>query len=237
MLSRRSFLAAAGSSLIVQSLYPPSAGAADSVPSALDHVILGCNDLDRGISFVEQRSGLRAEFGGVHPGQGTRNALLRLGERRYLEIMAPDPKQNAIKRFPAIASMTEPRLLAWATHPASVDALAKHLREVGISFQGPSDGSRQRPNGTTLRWKTLTLNDDRHGLLPFFIEWNPDSIHPSVDAPKGCLLVSFRVLAPQPGELAKTFAVLNVDATVERSDKPQLRARITGPKGEIDATS
>ena len=62
----------------------------------LDHIILGCRDLLEGIAYVENLSGYRAAFGGSHPGRGTRNALLRIGQESYLEILAADPEQNGL---------------------------------------------------------------------------------------------------------------------------------------------
>ena len=234
MPSRRCFLAATGAALTA----PRIAFSAEQVPTLLDHIVLGCNDLDRGIAFVEAHAGLRAAFGGVHPGRGTQNALLSLGERRYLEIIAPDPKQTSLKtHFGDLKSISEPRLVGWAAHPPDAEALAKHLRDAGIGFEGPAAGSRQRPDGKLLRWKALDLTDNHHGLLPFFIEWSADSLHPSADAPKGCRLAHFSILTPQPDELAKTVRLLEIDVAVERSTKSQLRATITGPKGQLVVTS
>ena len=199
----------------------------------LDHIIIGCNDLDAGIDFVKEGTGVRAKLGGVHPGRGTRNALLSLGERRYLEIIAPDSSQGSIVHFPQILGMKEPRLIGWAVHPPDLAATAKLLHENKIAFKGPDDGSRARADGTVLNWKTINLADDRHGLLPFFIEWSADTEHPSKDTSAHCTLEYFQIMSADPDELSSTFKKMGLDLPVQRSDKPRLRALISGPKGDI----
>jgi hypothetical protein len=237
-LPRRIFLALTGAALAVPSLsWAADDAEEDEVPALLDHILLGCNDLDLGMELVEQNTGVRPAIGGVHPGRGTRNALLSLGERRYLEIIAPDPAQQKIVHFPQIREMKEPRLIGWAVHPPDIAATAKLLRDNQVAFQGPDDGSRKRPDGRVLHWKTINLADDRHGILPFFIEWSADSVHPSNDAPKGCHLDYFTVMAVDPAELSQVFQRIGVEATVERSDRDRLRAHITGPKGELGLSS
>lgn len=213
------------------------------VPPLLDHILLGCSELQRGIEFVEQRTGVRAAMGGVHPGRGTQNALLSLGTRRYLEIIAPDPAQhtkNPLADNPLAAklqSLTEPRLVGWAAHPRNIDALAAQLRQEGIEATGPTPGARQRPDGKTLHWQTLNLKDDLNGLLPFFIEWAADSLHPSEDAPPGCQPLCLELLTPDPAGLSKLASKLSLDAPIAGGASPQLHAMIQGPKGSLSVTS
>jgi len=233
-LSRRSFLALTGATLAVPRIsWAENDEEDDEVPALLDHIILGCNDLDKGIEFVHDGTGVRAAMGGVHPGRGTRNALLSLGERRYLEIIAPDPAQDKIVHFPQVREMTEPRLIGWAVHPLDIAATARQLRENRIAFQGPDDGSRKRPDGRILNWKTVNLDDDRRGLLPFFIEWSTDSVHPSKDAPAHCILDYFQIMSADPEELSATLKRIGIDFPVQRSDKARLHALISGPKGDL----
>jgi len=233
---RRKFLALASGALAVPSIsLAESAEDADDddVPTLLDHILLGCNDLDRGIEMVEEATGVRPATGGVHPGRGTRNALLSLGERRYLEVIAPDPAQSEIVHYPQLRSMTDPRLIGWAVHPPDIAAVAKQLRKNKVEFKGPDDGSRKRPDGRVLNWKTINLADDRHGLLPFFIEWSADSVHPSKDAPAKCTLDYFEVMSADPEELAAALKRIGLDLPVQRSDKARLHALISGPKGNV----
>jgi hypothetical protein len=232
-VSRRLFLTLTGATLLA----PTISFGEDDVPAVLDHILLGCNDLDTGIAFVQNNAGVRAAVGGVHPGRGTRNALLSLGERQYLEIIAPDPHQPGAKDTLGLRLLTQPKLVGWAAHPGDLEAFAKKLREAGVAFEGPTPGSRARPDGRVLHWKTINLADDHHGLLPFLIEWSADSPHPSTDAPKGCSLDYFEVNSTNPEELTQLIQKIGIDLPVEHSDKSRLRALFTGPKGDLGVTS
>jgi hypothetical protein len=239
MISRREFLVISGGALAAQSLLADAAADAEgkAVPALLDHILLGCNDLDGGIAFVEQQTGVRAAFGGVHPGRGTRNALLSLGERRYLEIIAPDPEQTDVPDSYGLRMLNEPRLVTWAAHPGDIKALAARLVKAGVAAEGPTPGSRKRPDGQVLQWQTLNLKDNADGLLPFFIEWSASSLHPSADSPKGCSVQSFEAVTPDVDGLRAMAKQLHLDVAIAKAEKAQLRAVIAGPRGELKLTS
>jgi catechol 2,3-dioxygenase-like lactoylglutathione lyase family enzyme len=205
--------------------------------TGLDHIILGIDDLDRGVAWVEQRTGVRAVFGGVHPGRGTRNALIALGPSSYLEILAPDPQQSSPTWFTQLLTLPDPRLLAWAVHAPDLAALAQVAVAAGFPIDGPHDGARSRPDGKVLRWKLFHLHDDRGGLLPFFIEWSHDSLHPAADAPSGCRLERFHLQSPDAQDLARACQILAVEVAIEPGVKPLMIARLASPKGEVELTS
>lgn len=234
MISRREFviIAAAASTMA------PSLFATEKVPTMLDHLLLGCSDLDEGIAFVEKHTGVRAAVGGVHPGRGTRNALLALGMLHYLEIIAPDPAQTEVPKVRAelpalLKQLVSPKLVDWAVHTSDIVGVAERWKKAGIAFQGPTPGSRARPDGKMLHWQTLNVEDDHNGLIPFFIQWGAETVHPSVDAPKGCTLESFSVVTPEQPAMAAEFQTLGIDAEVARGKPAHLWAKIVGPNGPL----
>jgi hypothetical protein len=232
--SRRSFCVSSACLLAV-----PAAtwAAAARVPKNLDHIILGCNDLDTGVEYVYQKLGVRAAAGGVHPGAGTKNALLSLGNLRYLEIIAPDPLQSASTDPRQVADLKSPALVGWAIHRHDVDDFAAVLHAADVQTEGPKPGSRKRPDGTTLTWKSLGLQDDSNGILPFFIEWGAGSLHPSADAPQGCRLTQLEIGSPDPSSVKSLVEKLQLDVRVARAEMLQLNATIAGPKGTLSLQS
>jgi hypothetical protein len=229
-ISRRAFSGSAIALLAAPVFARSSTG---RVPKTLDHIILGCTDLDSGIEFVFLHLGVRAIPGGVHPGAGTKNALLSLGTRRYLEIMAPDPLQPNAADPRNLRTLERPALVGWAEHRDHLDEFAGALRVAGVDYVGPVPGSRQRPDGSVLNWNSLPLKEDEHGILPFFIEWGASSAHPSLDSPKGCAIDSLEITTPDRASLDALSKTLDLDVAIGQSKTPRLMARLHGPSGNL----
>jgi Glyoxalase-like domain len=215
-----------------------STGSAVPMRTALDHLLLGVADLDRGIAWIERLTGVKAAVGGSHPGRGTRNALISFGTRQYLEIIGPDPVQTGVTDNLGLASLTEPRLINWAAATRDIDGLAARARQAGREVFGPRDGSRVRPDGRTLKWRTLgvasTLKRGVVDPIPFFIEWDPASRHPSEDSPTGCTLESLRVAYPTPADVVAALSPFDVEPDVAQSPNAALIAALKTPKGVIE---
>jgi len=200
---------------------------------AFDHILLGAPDLEVGIRWVEERTGVRAKFGGNHPGRGTRNALLALGAGHYLEIIAPDPAQATAPDERGLKELSSPRIIQWAIHSEDLAAAKSAAAAAGIKTIGPEPGSRRRPDGKTLRWQVLGI-EQTTPLVPFFIRWEPDSPHPSSDAPQLGTAQSLSFETPQPGELRRILHATGITADIRQSKSPRIVLRVHTPRGEIE---
>ncbi|HJU65606.1 MAG TPA: VOC family protein [Gemmatimonadaceae bacterium] len=202
----------------------------------IDHIVYAAPDLDQAVARVERLLGVRATAGGSHPGLGTRNALISLGPRVYLEIIAPDPAQPAPPqpRVFGIDSLAEPRLVRWVAAGTDLATIVRHARTVGVDLGDVSAGSRRRPDGVQLTWQLtdpgVVLGD---GLVPFFIDW-ANTPHPAASAAKGATLVELRVEHPEPERINGIYRTLGLPITVRRGAAARLVAVIDGPRGRIE---
>jgi hypothetical protein len=199
-----------------------------------DHFLLGCSSLDAGIQFIKDKTGIEALKGGKHPHIGTHNALLSLGEKVYLEIIAPDPEaKSLINEYAFLKEMSAPALIMWAARTDNMDDLLKRVQQAGYKNSGISPGSRQRADGTVLKWRSLSVETGINSVVPFFIEWDKSSRHPSIDSPKGCSVDNFEIEYPEPEKLKAVFTQLQIDVPLKKGIKASLQLKINSPKGTI----
>lgn len=207
--------------------------------AVLDHLLIGAPDLDQGIAWLEERTGVRAIPGGVHPGLGTCNALASLGPDQYVEVIAPDPAQGGVETFyvPGLREFPGPRLAAWAARGSRLDSRFASMIPEEFCCEPPKQGSRVRPDGARLAWTLAFPKHVRHeafgGLLPFFIEWESRALHPGLTTPAGLSLRSVEFGHPEPEALRAALAALEIDATVASSPAPLLCAELETPRGRL----
>jgi hypothetical protein len=207
---------------------------------AFDHILVGASNLEAAIDWFEKSTGVRPVVGGRHPGRGTHNALVSLGKPHYLELIAPDPEQTTTdsawltERVNKLRAMPGPRTFSWAAATHDMTATRAAVERAGLKFMGPAPGSRKRPDGRVLEWSSLTLADDDNGLIPFFIQWSLQSLHPSEDSPLGCTLKSLQLISPDPRKLDSTLHALGIRADVRQGTAPRLAVSFNTLKGVLE---
>jgi hypothetical protein len=196
----------------------------------IDHLVYGVGDLSAGIDDLAGRLGVRAEPGGRHVGLGTHNAILTLGDRTYLEIIAPDPEQPPPPhpRPFGVDDLEQPGLVGWAVGCDDIDAAVAICRANGYDPGAVVDMERVRPAAPVLRWR-LTRGT-ASGPVPFLIEWG-GAEHPARSGPRGMRLERLDVQRPDPAALASLLDALGLDVTVTPAPRPGLTAHLRGPQG------
>jgi len=201
-----------------------------------DHLVVVTPELRLGCDWVEERLGVRPRPGGKHIAMGTHNALLSLGPRFYLEVLAVDPDGINPGR-PRWFDLDEPRMRAalaegphlahWVVRTADIDAAAARVPDLGT----PTPMSR---GGFTWR---ITVPEDGHrpgrGLVPTLIQW-PDARHPTDNmADSGCRLVAIAGEHPEPASVRAELATLGLSDTmkVTYGKSPRIAAMIRASRG------
>ena len=203
--------------------------AAQDFRVTLDHVLIAAVDLAESARRLEADYGLKALPGGRHPGVGTANMIIPLGSD-YLELIAVVDAEEAA-RAPSSGRITralaEGRTFAtWAARTDHLEAVRERVQGAGLQVPPVFEGSRQRPDGVTLRWRTQFLvPPGEPSVLPFVIEWHvPAGMHPAempVAHPSGASGIrSLRLGDPDPEAAAGRLRTLLGDVAkvvVERA--------------------
>lgn len=199
----------------------------------IDHLLYGVRDLQEGIAHIHGLTGVKPVIGGSHPGLGTHNALMGLGNHIYFEIIAPDPEQKVDRIWMDLDQLEKPKLFRWAATTRNVMAVRDKGLARGIDIGTIKSGSRYKPDGSLLEW---TLSDPNvnlaDGLIPFFIDWGEKG-NPASQLPAGCILKSFKATHPQPQKVDSLLNILGLQLEINQGPEVLLTAEIMTPKGLI----
>jgi hypothetical protein len=147
----------------------------------LDHLSYAAepDGLDATASRLAAKLGMEFFDGGIHPRFGTRNRVLPISDRHYVEVVdvLDHPAADKVPFGQAVKARTAAGG-GWMGWVVAVDDLAPIERRLG---RPAVPGNRKRPDGFELRWQQIGVN----GLindpqLPFFVCWESDPAeHPS----------------------------------------------------------
>ena len=174
---------------------------------AIDHVILVAADLDQAAARLLDTHGLASLPGGRHPGHGTANRIVPLGDT-YLELMGVVDEAEAatspMGRWALLHRRPDPIPMAMCLRTDDIAPIAEALGET------PQTMHRVRTDGVRLGWQLAGLGGMLEQALPFFIQWelaptdHPASgVAPHTVTPLGIASV---VVGPVVGPVARMVA-------------------------------
>jgi Glyoxalase-like domain len=144
----------------------------------LDHVLFAVAPSD--IERLRAQYGLEPYRGGRHPGWGTANWIVPLGDS-YVELVTivdeRESRASAFGRWVGEAAEAGGGPVGWAVRPEDLDATAGRL---GLVI---SDGARTTSAGNRIEWRSAGIEEAAsRPWLPFFIDWRDRTAFPGATA-------------------------------------------------------
>lgn len=133
----------------------------------LDHLVILVDDLASAVADYEQL-GFTVTPGGTHADGLTHNALISFRDGTYLELIAfidPADTDDNVWSWRKLGG----GLIDYCVASSNLRADVLALRAQGLSVDDPTEGGRQRPDGTAIRWRSGSFWQAGHEL-PFLIE-------------------------------------------------------------------
>jgi len=200
----------------------------------IDHVLFAVDDLPAAAEEIEARHGLSSIEGGRHPGWGTANRIVPLGDA-YLELVTvvdqTEAAQSPFGSWVASVAGTLAGPFGWAVRTHHLDDVADRL---GLSV---SRGSRLDRSGKRLRWQSAGIEQAAlEPPLPFFIEWQAGTPLPGsarrADA-LGALAIASLRLTGDSDRLNEWLGRHSMPISVRRGGPAVTGITLAGPAGEI----
>lgn len=207
--------------------------------AALDHLIVAAATLADGIEYVAGITGVTPHPGGKHVAMGTHNALLRLGERIFLEVIAVDPagvrparpRWFDLDNVALQAELTErPRLIHWVARTTDVERAAGRC-PIPLGQVCPMERG-------DYRWR-ITIPDNGKppgkGIVPTLIQWDV-AAHPADGLPEsGISIAGFAGAHPEPDAIRGALAALGLAGVlpVTYDRYARLAAMLRTPRGIV----
>ncbi len=201
----------------------------------IDHIVYAVLDLEAAMQDFEAKTGVRPVFGGYHQTQGTKNALVNLGNTCYLEFLAIDEANTSITapRWMGIDSIKRPQITRWALQSEDLARDSQILQAYQAEMGKLQAGQRNMSNGKMLTWQmTMPLAEPTVEIMPFFLDWRESEVYPTEQLAAQCRLLELKLRHPTPAVLQAVFQQLDLDMVVLEGEAA-IHLRLESPKGVV----
>lgn len=203
----------------------------------IDHIVYAVSDLEKAIASFEQQTGVPPFFGGYHLAQGTKNALVNLGDRCYLEFLAVD-RENAKVPTPhwmGVDFIDTPQITRWALKSADLAKDSKIVTAYQTEMGVIQPGSRKMTNGDLLTWSmVMPLATPKVELIPFMTDWSKSASHPTDVLPAQCQMKAVKLVHPNPESIQQVLDALGAEVEVEIGVEPKIVLQLMCPNGMVE---
>lgn len=202
----------------------------------IDHLVYAVPDLEKAMDNFENLTGIRPVFGGYHTTRGTKNAVVNLGNKCYLEILAIDEtnKNSSVPRWMGVDFIKEAQMTRWALKSEDLEKDSTILKKYNTNFGEMSGGERKTAEDKLLKWKMiLPLAAPAIDLAPFMCDWKESEAHPTDGLPQQCELMNLHFTHSSPNLALQLFSELGIHSNVLKGKSAKIFAEINTPKGII----
>ncbi len=202
----------------------------------IDHIVYCVDNLEEAIKDLEIKLGVKVTIGGAHLTQGTKNALINLGDGCYLEILAIDENNTDIKapRWMGIDLLQSSQITRWALKAENIKDDSKLLSTYNPYMGQVSGGSRKMNNGKSLTWQiAMPLPKPEIDIIPFITDWTKSEAHPTDTLDQDCKLLELRLNDPNTNDIQNLFTQLHIDLKINISKTTSIQAIIQCPNGIV----
>ena len=202
----------------------------------IDHLVITAPTLPAGIAYAEETLGVPLQPGGTHLRMGTHNALLKLGESCYLEVIAINPElpvPNCARWFEldGLGRYGQPRLRHWVARTNDIQSAQ--------SLQKGWFGAIESMSRSHLNWLISIPPDGSlplSGVCPTLIQWQSEPHPASMLSDVGCSLIRLEGYHPKAEKLQEVLEKINFEGAfqvhpIASSERPYLVAHLQTPTG------
>ncbi|MDJ1469265.1 VOC family protein [Xanthocytophaga flava] len=212
----------------------------DKISTTFDHLIFGSYSLEDGVSFIYERLGVLPQKGGQHLMMGTHNAVVKLEDQTYLEVIAIDPSLSNPQRprwfgMDTLQPGSEPKLLTWVVRTNDIQGAVDRS-----TMQHGKIESLQRDS---YQWQIAIPENGQmplQGIAPTIIQWQGQTHPAQLLSPSDLTLEAIEAWHPNATEVNEWLSQIGYQGKFTahlpeggKTDKSRLKVTLGSKKGNI----